>query len=279
MNEIVELKLKANKLRRKVIDMSFLCGRAAHPGPALSIIEIITALYFKYLRYDVNNPDWELRDRFVLSKGHACPALYAALCEAGFFGDEHFSSLRHVNGVLQGHPSVRSTPGVDITSGSLGNGLGLGVGMAYYQKIHGYDNSVYVILGDGEMNEGTVWEAVMEAPILGLDRLTAVVDKNLYQSCDSCANILPMNNMICNWESFGWNVLEIDGNDMGSVVNALHLTMSFRGKPSVIIANTIKGKGVSFMENNNAWHQKVLSENEYTTALLELQKEAENLCA
>ena len=266
-----ELRNLASLVRRDIIEMSTACKTAAHPGPALSCADIVTALYFKYMDIDSLNPEKEDRDRFILSKGHACPAQYAALAEKGFFSKEEFKNFRHPSGILQGHPTYRKTPGVDMTAGSLGNGLGIGLGMAYYlKKIKGYKSRVYVILGDGEINEGTVWEAVMYAPVVKVNNLIAFVDINGFQSCGSCDGILPMPDLARKWSSFGWKTIEIDGNDMEQVSDAIEIARSSQELPTVILAHTIKGKGVSFMENNNAWHQHKLSDEQYYIAMKEL---------
>jgi len=271
MKDIKELEQKAIQIRKDIIEMSYRCGRAAHPGPALSCAEMITAIYFGFANIDADNPMKEDRDRVILSKGHACPALYAALSEKGFVDKKEFEHLRHPGGVLQGHPSYKKTPGVDMTAGSLGNGLGIGLGMAYYLKNKGYPSRVYVVLGDGELNEGTVWEAVMYAPAAKVSNLIAFVDVNGFQSRGSCEEILPQNNLAERWLSFGWNVISINGNDMSEVVNAMELAQRSEEKPTVILAKTVKGKGVSFMENDNTWHQHVLSDEQYKTAMAELE--------
>lgn len=272
MKEIRELEKKALQIRRDIIEMSYRCGRAAHPGPALSCAEIVTAIYFGFAHMDVQSPLKADRDRVILSKGHACPVLYAALAEKGFVDRGEFKNLRHPEGILQGHPSYRKTPGVDMTAGSLGNGLGIGLGMAYYLKHKGYKSRVYVILGDGELNEGTVWEAVMYAPAIKAANLTAFVDVNGFQSCGACGDILPQPNLEERWLSFGWNVLSIDGNDMEQVVHAIELAQKSEEKPTVILAKTVKGKGVDFMENDNLWHQHVLSKEQYERAMAELEE-------
>lgn len=272
MKDISELEKKARQIRKDIIEMSYECGRAAHPGPALSCTEVVTAIYFRFANIDVKNPLKEDRDRFILSKGHACPVLYAALVEKGFIERNEFKKLRHPDGLLQGHPSYKKTPGIDMTTGSLGNGLGLGLGMAYYLKNRGYQSRVYVVLGDGELNEGTVWEAIMYAPVIKMDNLIAFVDVNGFQSCGECESIIPQQNLEERWQSFGWNVISIDGNDMAQVVNAIELAQKSEGKPTVILARTVKGKGISFMENDNQWHQHVLSLEQYKTAMAELEE-------
>ncbi|MFA7672140.1 MAG: transketolase [Sphaerochaetaceae bacterium] len=270
MKNIRELEAVATKIRKNIIEMSYLCKRAAHPGPALSCADIVAALYFRFMDVDSENPLKFDRDRFILSKGHASPVIYATLCEKGFFEKKEFNLLRHPGGILQGHPTFGSTPGVDMTTGSLGNGLGIGLGMAYYLKLKNQKSKVYVILGDGELNEGTVWEAIMYAPVKKLNNLIAFVDKNGFQSSGPCNDILPQRCFLEQFRSFGWDAIEIDGHNMNQIIDAIETANNSVDKPTVIIANTVKGKGVSFMENDNSWHQKILSEELYEKALSEL---------
>lgn len=268
---------KARDIRTDIVTLCYevRSERRAHPGPALSAADIVTALFFGIMRVDPANPRWPDRDRFILSKGHASPVLYAALVNKGFFAREELKSFRRVNGMLQGHPDMKGTPGVDMTSGSLGHGLAAGIGMALSAKLDKKDFRVFVLLGDGECQEGLVWEAAMSAPRYELDNLIAIVDRNGFQSCDSVCRTIPMDPFIEKWASFGWNTIEINGHDMEEIVAALELAVRRRGKPTVIIANTVKGKGVSFMENDNSWHQKALSHEQYQTALKELGGEPE----
>jgi transketolase len=271
-DEIQALKQKANAIRKNIIEMAYQCGRKAHLGPSLSCADIVTALYFKFMRVDPANPTWEERDRFIMSKGHAYTVFYAALCERGFFGKEEFKTLRHPNSNLQGHPTMGKTPGVDMTAGSLGNGLGIGIGMAYYLKLKGKSSKVFVMLGDGESNEGSVWEAAMQAPVRQTDNLIAFVDHNHFQSCGPCEEILPMGRLADKWKAFGWNVLEMNGHDMAEVVNKIEIAVNFHGAPTVIIAHTVKGKGVSFMEHTNKWHSNFVAAETYRKAIKELEE-------
>lgn len=273
INEIGALEKKAQSIRRGIIETAYTSGRLAHPAPALSITDICTALYYKFMKVDPENPNWEDRDRFILSKGHACLVSYAILADKGFFPKKHLETVRHPNSILQGHPVVGKTPGVDMTTGSLGNGLGIGLGMAYYLKETKKDSKVFVVIGDGEMNEGAIWEAVNEAPVLRMDNLIAIVDQNHFQSCDTTEAIQPMQNMKERWEVFGWKVLEINGHDMHAIVSALEVAVNHKGSPVCIVANTVKGKGVSFMEHNNAWHQKVVTKEVFDKAMMELTEE------
>lgn len=270
---IPELKRMANTVRRDIIDIAYKAQGPSHPGPALSCTDIVTALYFRVMRVDPQNPAWEDRDRFVLSKGHACPVLYSALAEKGYFPKDWLPTVRRVGSHLQGHPDMKKTPGVDMTSGSLGNGLSLALGMAIYLKHAGKPSQVYCILGDGEIQEGTVWESVLAAPAMKMDNLTAIVDCNHLQSCGAVPDIQDVPGMARAWEDLGWNVIRINGHNMEEVVSALERARDYRGKPTCIMADTVKGKGVSFMEFDNAWHQKLLTDEQYKQAIQELEEE------
>jgi transketolase len=240
-----------------------------HPGPALSITDIITVLYFKVMKIDPDRPRWEDRDRFILSKGHACPALYAALAEKGYFEKKHLSTFRHAGSILQGHPDMKKTPGVDMTTGSLGHGLGAGMGIALAAKIDGKSYHTYVLIGDGEMQEGLIWESAMSAGHYSLDNLTLIIDRNRWQSCNAVDCTIDIEPLAEKLTSFGWSVLDIDGHDFSQLVKAL----SVRGhsKPTAVIAHTIKGKGISFMEEDNSWHQRSVNDEEYEKAMAELK--------
>lgn len=270
---IRELQLMANTIRRDIVDIAFKAEGPSHPGPSLSCADIVTALYFGVMRVDPDNPDWEDRDRLVLSKGHACPVLYSALAEKNFFLKEWLYDIRRLGSKLQGHPDMKKTPGVDMTSGSLGNGLSLALGMAIYLKHLKKASQVFCILGDGEIQEGAVWEAVMSAPAFKIDNLIAIVDCNHFQSCGAVSDILHVQDMTKVWEDFGWNVLTINGHNMSEIVSALEVAYNFRGKPTCIIATTVKGKGVSYMEFDNAWHQKIPSKAQYELAIKELEED------
>lgn len=268
-----ELNKMANQIRQDIIEIAYKAQGPSHPGPALSATDIITALYFQILHIDPQNPKWENRDRFILSKGHACPVLYSALAERGYFPHDWLTTVRRMDSHLQGHPDMKKTPGVDMTSGSLGCGLSTGVGMAYFQKLNNRPSQVFVMLGDGEIQEGPVWEAVMSAPAMRLDNLTAIVDCNHFQSCDSVENIIPEPRIRDIWEGFGWNVLEMNGHNMEDILCTLDMAYHYRGMPTCIIAHTVKGKGVSFMENDNSWHQKTPSKEQYLQAMKELKED------
>lgn len=265
---ISRLELTAKELRRDVVDMVYR-AQSGHIGPAFSIADIVTALYFHVMRVDPQNPDWPDRDRLILSKGHACPILYAALAKRGFFPRDWLWTFRRLGTYLQGHPDMKKTPGVEMTSGSLGHGLSAGIGMALAAKIEGRNYKVYVILGDGEIQEGIVWEAAMAAPHLGLDNLIAIVDYNHFQSGGSTDDIMPLEPLKEKWVSFGWNCLEVDGHNMAEIVDRLEMAGE-TSKPTVIIAHTIKGKGVSFMEHDNLWHMTAPNKEQYEQAMREL---------
>lgn len=268
-----ELQEKAKQIRRDALEAIY-AAKSGHPGGSLSATEMLVALYYKQMQNisaaDPKNID---RDRFVLSKGHACPVLYSALAERGYFPKEWLWTIRSINSHLQGHPDMKKTPGVDSTSGSLGNGLPIALGMALYLKHEGKASQVYCVLGDGECQEGTVWEAVMAAPALGIDNLTAIVDFNHLQSCGSVIEIMNIPNIAKAWDDMGWNVITINGHNMPEILSALETAKGYRGKPTCIIANTIKGKGVSYMEHDNSWHQKIPTQAQYEQAVRELEEE------
>jgi transketolase len=264
-----ELEKMARKLRRHVIQMIATAG-SGHPGGSLSAADIVTALYFKVMRHDPKNPQWTDRDRFILSKGHAAPILYAALAECGYFPVEELSTLRKLGSRLQGHTDRTLTPGVEMSAGSLGQGLSFGIGVALAARLDKRDYHVYVLLGDGECEEGQIWEAAMSAPHFRIDNLTAIVDHNGIQLDGRCCDIMGLEPLVDKWRAFNWHVLEIDGHDMSQVLQALKEAGKIKGKPTVIIAHTVKGKGVSFMENNVDFHGKAPNAQETEIALKEL---------
>jgi transketolase len=229
---------------------------------------MVTALYFRVLRIDPANPDWPQRDRFILSKGHACPVVYAALARRGFFSHDLLPSLRSLGSILQGHPDMNKTPGIDITAGSLGHGISLGLGMTLAGRYNGNDYMTYVITGDGELEEGIVWEAAMAAIHFRAGRLIVLVDHNGFQSSDTrvgdMSGLLPI---LPKWESFGWHCQEIDGHDFHQILGAIGQAQEEADRPSLILAHTIKGKGVPFMENDNSWHKRVPTKEQLDTAL------------
>jgi transketolase len=268
---IEELEKMAAVIRCDIIEM--ICTAAAgHPGGSLSSADIVTALYFRIMRIDPEDPGWPDRDRFILSKGHACPVWYAALAERGYFDKAHLGTLRRLDSILQGHPTMNKTPGIDMTVGSLGHGLSAGLGMALSGKLRKKDYHVWVIIGDGESQEGSIWEAAMAASKWKLDNLTAMLDYNHLQNDDSVEKVMPIDPPIAKWKAFGWHVIEIDGHNMKDIVDALEATRSFKGMPTMIVANTVKGKGVSFMENVCEWHGKAPCQEEADKALTELRR-------
>ena len=272
MNDsIKKLEELAKKLRIRTIQMLHNIGMEykGHPGPALSIADIITCLYFEVLNINPEKPDWADRDRFILSKGHACPSLYVALAMRGFFEDKHLDTFRHVGSILQGHPDMKKSPGIDMTAGSLGHGLGAGVGMAIAAKIDKLSYQTYVIVGDGELQEGLIWESAMSAGHLNLENLTLIIDRNRWQSCDAVECTIDIEPLTAKLYSFGWNVEEIDGHSLEEIVAALRIRK--KDTPTAIIAHTIKGKGVSFMEEDNSWHQRAITEEEFNMAISELK--------
>lgn len=271
-NELKRLKKIAVQIRRDILTMGTKGhGGGIHTGPALSSADIVTALFFKIMRLDPENPEWEDRDRFILSKGHAYAVLYSALAERHFFPREELLTTRAINSRLQGHPALGKTPGVDMTSGSLGNGLSCGLGMALGMKLKKKSRQkVYVLLGDGEAQEGVVWEAAMAAPAKGADNLVVIVDYNHHQSCGKVEDICSLHPLDEKWKAFGWYVMEMNGHDMADIVSKLSIAKEFEGRPVCIIAHTVKGKGVSFIEHNNAWHNRNCSPEEYEQAMAEL---------
>ena len=267
-----ELENAAKQIRRDIIDINIKAPAVTHTGPALSCTDIVTTLYFNIMNVDPQNPKWEDRDRFILSKGHACPVLYSALARKGYFSADELPKLRGINTFLQGHPDMKKTPGVDMTSGSLGNGLSVGVGMALYAKTMKKNFKVYVIVGDGECQEGAVWEAALTAAAYKLDNLICIVDYNHFQSSGCVDSIIPMHPFEAKWQAFGWEVLTMNGHDMSAILSTFEVAKNSIGRPTVIIAHTVKGKGVSFMEHHNEWHAKYLSEEQYKTAVKEIEE-------
>ena len=268
---IEELEAMAVTIRCDIIEM-IATANAGHPGGSLSAADVVTALYFRVMRIDPTRLDWPDRDRFILSKGHACPVWYAALAERGYFDRSHLNTLRQMNSILQGHPDMKRTPGIDMTAGSLGHGLSAGVGIALSGKLRKKDYHVWVVVGDGESQEGSVWEAAMASAKWKLDNLTAILDHNNLQNDDCVAVEMPIEPVADKWRAFGWHVIEIDGHNMTEIVEALEGAKTFKGMPTIIIAQTIKGKGVSFMENVVDWHGKAPCREEAEQALEEIRR-------
>jgi len=272
---IKELQRKALLIRKYVIDSVYRAG-SGHPGGSLSIADILSCLYFHEMRHDPKNPKWADRDRLVLSKGHAAPALYAALAMSGYFPVEELKNLRKTGHFLQGHPCMLKVPGVDMSTGSLGQGLSVGIGMAIAGKLDEKDYRVFVILGDGEMDEGQVWEAAASASHHSLDNLIAILDRNGLQIDGHTEEILNLEPMQWRWRAFGWDVIEIDGHNIEEILDALH-EADKNDKPTLIMAYTIKGKGVSFMEGSLSFHGKPPSDEQYLKAMSELNQAEEEL--
>ena len=269
--ELQNLQEKANNIRKNILDVVYNAA-SGHPGGSLSIADVLSVLYFKELNIDINNPKDENRDRVVLSKGHCAPALYSALAEKGFIPKEDLKTVRKLNSYLQGHPDMKHTNGVDMTSGSLGQGLSIANGMALAGKLDNKDYRVYCICGDGEIQEGQIWEAAMSSSHYKLDNLCVIVDNNNLQIDGSVDNVMNPYPIDKKFESFGFNVLVIDGHDIEKIVEALDVAKQTKGKPTAIIAKTTKGKGVSYMENQAGWHGKAPKEEEYNLAMEELSK-------
>jgi len=267
---IKEMEAIAKKLRRHIISMTGKAG-SGHPGGSLSAAEIVTALYFRLLRHNPKDPLWSDRDRFILSKGHAAPVLYAALAECGYFPLEELSTLRELDSRLQGHTDRTITPGVEMSAGSLGQGLSFAIGVTLAGRLNLQEYRVYVLLGDGECNEGQVWEAAMAAAHFKLDNLTAIVDNNGQQIDGWNRDIMNLTPFNQKWQAFGWHVIEVDGHDFTRLIEAFDQAKLIKGQPTVIIARTTKGKGVSFMENNLDFHGKAPTAAEVEIALRELE--------
>lgn len=264
-----QLKIRACKARTGIIEGVFN-AKSGHPGGSLSCVDILTYLYFDHMNIDPQDPKNEDRDRFVLSKGHAAPALYSVLALRGFFPVEELKTLRKSDSMLQGHPSVKYTPGVDMCTGSLGQGISAACGMALGAKLAGKDFRVFTVLGDGEIQEGQVWEAAMYASAKGLDNLVAVVDNNGLQIDGKIAEVNSPYPIAEKFKSFGWNVLEISAHSFDEIDAAFNAAAEFKGKPSVIVASSVKGKGVSFMEDQVGWHGTAPNAEQYEQAMSEL---------
>jgi len=273
MNRNIEkLKSKARQIRIDVIEMLSAAG-SGHPGGALSATELMTALYFDQLRHNPKEPDWQDRDRVIFSKGHSCPLLYACLAEFGYFPKEELLTLRQFGSRLQGHPGKdKGLPGLEVSTGSLGQGLSIGVGMALAGELSKKDFRVYVLLGDGECNCGQIWEAAMSAGYYKLNNLCAIVDCNGLQIDGFTEEVMGLEPFVKKWRDFRWETMEIDGHDFKEIINAYQRAKDNKETSTVIIAHTIKGKGISFMENKVDWHGKVPNREEAEIALRELEK-------
>lgn len=275
-SEIKQLQILAAKSRMGAI-LGTYHAKSGHPGGSLSAADIFTYLYFKEMNVDPKNPHWEDRDRFVLSKGHCCPSLYATLALKGYFDWEELTSLRHVGAMLQGHPDMKGTPGIDMSTGSLGQGVSAACGMALAAKLDNKSYRTYTVLGDGEVEEGQVWEAAMFASHNKLDNLVIIVDQNGLQidgTVEEVAGIEPLDKK---FESFGFEVIKIDGHDFTQIASALDKAKTVKGKPTAILAKTVKGKGVSFMENQVSWHGTAPNAEQYEQAMTELKAQLAEL--
>lgn len=264
-----ELSELANQMRIDVLT-TLHDAQTGHPGGSLSVCEILIALFFEKANVDPKNPKWPERDRVVLTKGHAAPMLYRVLAEKGFFPVEEMKTLRKLNTRLQGHPSAKDTPGVELSTGPLGIGLSACLGMATGLKLSKIDSTVFAVMGDGELNEGTNWEAFMSAPKFKADNLIAIVDYNQVQLDGTTDEIMPLGDLAAKFRAFNWEVSECDGHDIASICDAVDNARTKNGVPKIIIAHTVKGKGVSFMEGDNSWHGKPIGDEEFAKAMQEL---------
>ena len=269
LNTKKQLQILACKVRMGIIESTY-CAKCGHPGGSLSATELFTYLYAKELNVDPQNPKWENRDRFVLSKGHTAPGLYTALAHRGFFPVEDLKTLRRIDSYLQGHPNMNSVPGVDMSTGSLGQGISCAAGMALGLKHQGNPARVYTLLGDGEIQEGQVWEACMLAAHYKLDNFVVIVDNNGLQIDGNVANVMSPYPIVDKLEAFGFHVQAIDGHDLEQIEAALNTAKTIKGQPSAIVMKTVKGKGISFMENDAGWHGKAPNDAEYAQAMAEL---------
>ena len=269
---VQKLEEKALSLRRHIVLDLIGAGKVGHLGGSCSSAEIVAALYFHKMKHDPKNPALAERDRFLLSKGHAALVQYAALALAGYFPTEELKNVKSLGGMLQGHPDMTRTPGIEGNTGSLGQGLSIANGMALGLRLDGSKSRVYVIIGDGEQNEGQIWEGVMAAASFKLDNLTAIVDRNKLQATGAIADRFEIGPLAPKWAAFGWNVIEIDGHNVAAVVEALDEAETVKGRPTVIIANTIKGKGISFAENNAAFHNGAMTAEQCEIAIGDLAK-------
>ena len=275
MEEIASLKRKAVEIRKSLLTMIYE-AKTGHTGGSLSNTDILTVLYFKVMNIDPNNPNWEDRDRYVQSKGHSVESLWAILAEKGFFPKEELKTFSKFNSRLIGHPNNK-VPGIEMNTGSLGHGLPISVGMALAAKMDGKSYRVYTLMGDGEQAEGSVWEGAMAASQYKLDNLIAIIDRNRLQITSGTEDVMSIEPLGDKWRSFGWEVVEVDGNDVAQLVEVLGNTPKTHGKPTLVLANTVKGKGISFAENQVSWHHRVPTDEEYKLAMEELSNQLEVL--
>lgn len=271
LENIQELEKMAKEIRKGILEEVYT-AQSGHPGGSLSIADILTVLYFNQLKIDEKNPEWSERDRCILSKGHCSPALYSCLAHRGFFPVEDLKTFRNINSYLQGHPDMKKIPGVDMTTGSLGQGLSAAVGMAISGKMDKKDYKVYCILGDGEIEEGQIWEAAMSANKYKLDNLCVIVDNNNLQIDGTIEEVMSPYPIDEKFRSFGFEIIKIDGHNIQEIIDAFEVAKNIKDKPVCIIAKTVKGKGISFMENQVGWHGKAPNEEQYKLAVEELNK-------
>ena len=271
ITKVEELKNKAKQIRKGII-LQVYKAQSGHPGGSLSIADILTVLYFNEMNVDEKNPKWENRDRLVLSKGHCSPALYSALANRGFFDIEKLEQFRNIDGFLQGHPDMNKVPGVDMSTGSLGQGLSVANGIAIAGKLEKKDYRVYCILGDGEIEEGQIWESAMTSAKYKLDNLCVIIDNNNLQIDGTIEEVMSSYPIDEKFKSFGFQVITIDGNDIKKIMQAFKVAKKVKGKPTCIIAKTTKGKGISYMENKVEWHGKAPNKEQYEEAIKELEK-------
>jgi transketolase len=263
------LRAIAREVRKDILKMTTNVN-SGHPGGAMSATDVIVTLYYFKMKHDPLNPKWEERDKFVLSKGHVCPALYSVLARCGYFPMEELMKFRKIDGELQGHPDMRKTPGIEISTGSLGHGIGAAIGMAMMAKLDRKDTGIYCMIGDGEAQEGSVWEASMAASHYNLDNLCVILDNNNLQIDGPVDEVMSIYPVLEKWQAFGWHVIEIDGHNYSEIIDALLEAENVKYKPTMIISKTVKGKGVSFMENRAEWHGKALPPDLLKEALKEL---------
>ncbi|HHT9104733.1 MAG TPA: transketolase [Candidatus Wujingus californicus] len=267
---IKSLEERAKIIRRYVIKMLAKAG-SGHPGGSLSAVDLLVVLFYNKMRHNPQQPKWQDRDRFILSKGHGCPALYAILADMGYFSVDKLETLRQFGSILQGHPCMKTTPGIEISSGSLGQGLSVGLGIALAAKLDKKDYRTYVMLGDGEIEEGQIWEAAMAASHYKAENLCAILDQNELQIDGFIHDVMSSHPIPAKWRSFGWHVIEINGHNHKAIIDAYNEAEKIKGRPTIIVAKTVKGKGVSFMENQVDWHGKAPTKEEAEKALAELR--------
>ena len=272
ITDVEELKSISKRIRIKILHMLTLAG-SGHTGGSLSAADVATAIYFSKMKFDPANPAWEERDRFIMSKGHAAPLIYAIMAAAGYFPKETIDTLRNIESPLQGHPCCRKLPGIEVSTGSLGQGLSVANGMALGLRLNNNPARVYCIMGDGEIQEGQIWEAAMTAAHYNIDNICAVVDNNELQIDGPVEEVMGIQPVHDKWEAFGWHTISIDGHDMEEILRALDEAENTKGKPTVIIANTTKGKGVSFFENKVEYHGAAPSQDEFERAVKEINND------